>query len=186
MMNDEDKAARRAFINGLRSEGNDQTIEEAVKAEADAAVKQDDRGWIVRILDQSGASEGDDDVVEEVKGFLDLAHANAFARAYVRDSIERCRVPGAADRDVLESWFAFGENAEVVDAGEEGWKSSTELDDFVSSPATPMERDWRALDPRRLVSDEELAGPPDEDNQDDDEDDEAFVTEVIRRRQQKQ
>lgn len=182
MMNDEDKEARRAFINGIRGGESGQSTEEAVQAEAEATMKQDEAGWVVRILDQSGASEGDDDVVEEVKGFFDLAHANAFARAYVRDSIERCRVPGAADRDVLQSWFAFGENAEVVDAGEDGWKSSTELDDFVSSPATPMERDWRALDPRRLVSDEELAGPPDEDGQDDD-DDEAFVAEVIRRRQ---
>ncbi len=184
-MNDEDREARRAFINGIRGGGSDQSTEEAAQAEAEATVKQADDGWVVRILDQSGASEGDDDVVEEVKGFLDLAHANAFARAYVRDSIERCRVPGAADRDVLQSWFAFGENAEVVDAGEEGWKSSTELDDFASSPATPMERDWRTLDPRRLVSDEELAGPPDENDQDEDDDD-AFVAEIIRHRQQEQ
>lgn len=110
--------------------------------------------WVVRIIDQSGAME--DGTVEEVRGFLDLAHANAFARAYVRDSIERCRVPGASGRDVLESWFSFGENAEVMEAGDDGWKAGAELDDFVSSPATPMERDWRSLDPRRLVEEEEL------------------------------
>lgn len=144
--------------------------EKTVKAQKDA-----ETGWVVRILDQSGAT--DDGMVEEVKGFLDLMHANAFARAYVRDSVERCRLPGAAGRDVLESWFSFGENAEVVDAGDDGWKSSTELDDFASNPATPMERDWRALDPRRLVDEDEIAGPPD----DEDESDEAFVTEIIRR-----
>ncbi len=43
--------------------------------------------------------------------------ANAFARRYVRDSVERCRVPGATAKEVLEAWFAFGEDAEVIDAG---------------------------------------------------------------------
>ena len=133
------------------------------------------QSWSVRIIDLSGASE--DDTVEVVKDFIDLMHANAYARAYVRDSIERCRVPGATSREVLESWMAFGENAEVVDAGDDGWKSSTELDDFVANRATPMERDWRAIDPRRLVDDDEIAGPPDDDE--DDEDDEN-THEVIR------
>ena len=125
--------------------------------------------WSVRIIDLSGASEGEDDTVEVVKDFIDLMHANAYARAYVRDSIERCRTPGASSKEVIENWFAFGENAEVVDAGEDGWKSSTELEDFAASRATPMERDWRAIDPRRLVDDEEIAGPPDDEDDEDDE-----------------
>ncbi|AQS87203.1 hypothetical protein [Neoasaia chiangmaiensis] len=112
-----------------------------------------DNGWSVRIVDLSGAS--DDDTVEVVKDFVDLMHANAFARAYVRDSIERCRQGGATGRDVLEAWFAFGEDAVVVDADDDGWKSANELDDFAASPATPMERDWRAIDPRKLVEDDE-------------------------------
>ena len=111
------------------------------------------RGWFVRITDNSGGAEGG--WVEDVKDFHDLAHANAFARAYVRDSLERCRVTGTSGRDVLEKWFVFGEDASVPEAGDEGWKSATELDDFASSPATLMERDWRALDPRRLVEDME-------------------------------
>ncbi|AQS90093.1 hypothetical protein A0U94_02945 [Gluconobacter albidus] len=125
--------------------------------------------WNVRIIDLSGATEGEDDTVEVVKDFIDLMHANAYARAYVRDSIERCRTPGASSKEVIENWLAFGENAEVVDAGEDGWKSSTELEDFAASRATPMERDWRAIDPRRLVDDEEINGPPDEDDDEDDE-----------------
>ncbi|GBQ97953.1 hypothetical protein ACFFGF_08435 [Asaia lannensis] len=112
-----------------------------------------DRGWFVRILDNSGGAE--EGVVEEVKDFQDLAHANAYARAYVRDSIERCRVGGAAAREVLEAWFSFGEDAIVVEAGDDGWKSASELEDFAANPATPMERDWRTLDPRRLVEDDE-------------------------------
>ncbi|EHH69167.1 hypothetical protein [Gluconobacter morbifer] len=122
--------------------------------------------WSVRIIDLSGASDSGDDTVEVVKDFMDLMHANAYARAYVRDSIERCRRAGATDKEVLEAWWAFGENAEVVDAGDDGWKSSTELEDFAANPATPMERDWRALDPRRLVDEDEINGPPDDDEDD--------------------
>ena len=110
-------------------------------------------GWRVRIIDLSGASH--DDVVEEVGGFPTLPLANAFCRAYVRDSIERCRVPGATSREVLAAWLAFGEDAEVIDAGEEGWRSANELDEFAARPGSEIERDWRSLDPR-------LPGPDDE------------------------
>lgn len=109
-------------------------------------------GWRVRILDLSGGAQ--DNVVEEVGGFPTLMHANAFARAYVRDSVERCRASGVSTKDVLEAWFAYGEDAEVVDAGEAGWRSATELGDFVDRPASGEERDWRALDPRRIGEDE--------------------------------
>src|SRR4051812_4094355 len=104
-------------------------------------------GWRVRILDLSGGAEGS--VVEEVAGFPTLMQANAFARRYVRDSVELCRAPGATTRDVLDAWFAYGEDAEVMDAGENAWRSATELSDFVDRPAAAEDRDWRALDPRR-------------------------------------
>ena len=104
-------------------------------------------GWRVRILDLSGGAEGN--VVEEIAGFPTLMQANAFARRYVRDSVERCRAPGLSSREVLDAWFAFGEDAEVVDAAEGGWRSGTELADFADRPAGGEERDWRALDPRR-------------------------------------
>jgi len=103
-------------------------------------------GWIVRILDLSGAS--DDNVTEEIKGFPDLVLANAFARAYVRDSIELCREAAGAGGDVLNAWYTFGEDAEIVDAGEDGWSSGSDIAAFVARPATEMERDWRSLDPR--------------------------------------
>ena len=69
--------------------------------------------WKVRIMDLSGASE--DNIVEEVGVFHDLAHANAFARAFVRDSFARCRVTGAVARGVLEAWPGLGEVADVLD-----------------------------------------------------------------------
>lgn len=105
-------------------------------------------GWRVRILDLSGGAE--DNIVEEIGGFPTLMQANAFARSYVRDSVERCRESGLhSSREVLDAWFAFGEDAEVIDAGDAGWRSGTELADFADRPAGASERDWRALDPRR-------------------------------------
>ena len=112
-----------------------------------------DGGWCVRILDLSGGAENN--VVEEIGGFPTLMLANAFARRYVRDLVELCRAPGLTTKEVLEAWFAFGEDAEVLDAGESGWRSATELGDFVDTPAGEEERDWRALDPRRDEPDEE-------------------------------
>jgi hypothetical protein len=110
-------------------------------------------GWRVRIIDLSGGAE--DDIVEEIGGFPTLMQANAFARCYVRDSVERCRAPGAAPGDVLEAWRAFGEDAEVLDAGDDGWRSGTELSDFADRPASAEDRNWRALDPRRDAMDED-------------------------------
>src|SRR5690242_17590796 len=110
-------------------------------------------GWRVRIRDLSAESE--DNVVEEVAGFPTLMQANSFARRYVRDSVEHCREPGMSAKDVLETWFAFGEDVEVVDAGQEGWRSSAELGDFANYPGGAEERDWRALNPRRLGQSED-------------------------------
>ncbi len=104
-------------------------------------------GWRVRILDLSGGAE--DNIVEEVGGFPTLMQANAFARAYVRDSVERCRAPGLSAREVLDAWFAWGEDVEVLDATEGGWRSANELAGFSELPAAESERDWRTLDPRR-------------------------------------
>jgi hypothetical protein len=112
-------------------------------------------GWRVRILDLSGANAEDGNVVEEIAGFPTLMHANAFARAYVRDSVERCRGGGGASRGVLEAWLAFGEDAEVVDAGEAGFRSAAEIGDFADNPAAADDRNWRALDPRRHQEEED-------------------------------
>jgi len=64
-------------------------------------------------------------------------------------------VPGMDTKQVLEAWFAFGEDAEVIDAGDAGWRSATELGDFVDRQAGAEERDWRALDPRRADNDDD-------------------------------
>ncbi len=111
-------------------------------------------GWRVRILDLSGGAE--DNIVEEIGGFPTLMQANAFARRYVRDSVDRCRAPGMTPREVLDAWFAFGEDAEVLDAPEGAWRSATELSDFSARAGGAEERDWRALDPRRDAPEPDL------------------------------
>ena len=111
-------------------------------------------GLAVRILDLSGANGADP--VEVVRGFGSVAHANAFARRYVRDSLDRCRARGMAPDTVLETWFAYGEDAEVVGAGDEAWKSATELHAFAEARATdPEDRNWRVIDPRREDDEED-------------------------------
>jgi hypothetical protein len=105
-------------------------------------------GFAVRIMDLSGGNGSDP--VETIRGFRTLEHANAFARRYVRDSLERCRTPGLAPEDVVAAWFAFGEDAEVLGGGTEAWRSAAELNDFARRPVTDAEdRNWRILDPRR-------------------------------------
>jgi hypothetical protein len=106
-------------------------------------------GFAVRIMDLSGGNGSEP--VETIGGFGTLMHANAFARAYVRDSFERCRAGGLSGEQVLAAWFAYGEDAVVED--EAGWKSANELHDFAHAPASAEERNWRALDPRRDADD---------------------------------
>ncbi|TCZ53933.1 hypothetical protein [Roseicella aquatilis] len=111
-------------------------------------------GYAVRILDLSGGNGSDP--VETVRGFQTLEHANAFARRYVRDSLERCRNRGMTPADVVQAWFAFGEDAEVMGGAEQAWRSAAELNDFAARPpGDAEERNWRALDPRRDEDDGE-------------------------------
>ena len=111
-------------------------------------------GYAVRIMDLSGGNGSEP--VETIRGFHTVEHANAFARRYVRDSVERCRSPGMSQADVLAAWFAFGEDAEVLGGQEQAWRSAAELNDFAARPVYDAEdRNWRALDPRRDAEEDE-------------------------------
>jgi hypothetical protein len=111
-------------------------------------------GLEVRIMDMSGAN--DSEPLEVVRGFGTIVHANAFARRYVRDSVDTCRSPGMDAKAVMEAWGTFGEDAEVVGAGDEAWRSANELADFAARRAADREeRNWRILDPRRDEEDDE-------------------------------
>lgn len=109
-------------------------------------------GWSVAITDLSGGNpEGEP--VETVTGFVSAEHADAFARRYVRASVERCRERGMDAEAVLEAWRAFGEDAHVTGPRGPGdtppWSSEDEAPAFAAMPVREEEeRDWRALDPR--------------------------------------
>jgi hypothetical protein len=105
-------------------------------------------GFSVNIRDLSGGNGAEP--VETVRNFPTLLQANAFARRYVRDSLERCRAPKLTPDEVLAAWFAFGEDAEVVGAESQGWSSGAEIRGFAEQPCRDAEeRNWRVLDPRR-------------------------------------
>ncbi|MBB5692886.1 hypothetical protein [Muricoccus pecuniae] len=111
-------------------------------------------GPFVRIKDLSGGNG--DEPVEEIRGFATVADAATFARRYVRDSVERCRGPGMDAEAVLAAWFAFGEDAEALDLDGEHWTSGAEIRAFAAKPPrNRTERDWRALDPRKDLADED-------------------------------
>jgi hypothetical protein len=111
-------------------------------------------GLEVLIRDLSGANGSNP--IEVVRGFTSLAHANAFARRRVRDSVEICRAPGMSPEQVRDAWFAFGEDAEVQGAAEGAWTSASELAAFVATRCRDSEeRNWRVLDPRNDMEDDE-------------------------------
>lgn len=125
----------------------------------------------VRILDLSGANGTEP--VEVVRGFTSLAHANAFARRRVRDSVEICRGRGMTAEQVRDAWFTFGEDAELGGTAdgpplEGAWRSATELADFAATPCRDREeRNWRMLDPRGLTEadDDDADDGPQEDGE---------------------
>jgi len=111
-------------------------------------------GPFVRIKDLSGGNG--EEPVEEIRGFLTAADAATFARRYVRDSVEICRAPGLDADAVLAAWFAFGEDAEALDLDGEHWTSAAEIRAFAAKPPrSRTERDWRALDPRKNMTDDD-------------------------------
>ncbi|MBS7809611.1 hypothetical protein KHU32_01590 [Roseococcus sp. XZZS9] len=116
-------------------------------------------------MDLSGANGSEP--LETVRGFSSLAHANAFARRYVRDSMEVCRPRGGDAEAAREAWFAFGEDAVV--GGPEGktiegaWSSGSELAEFAAQPPRDREdRNWRIIDPRKLADEEDGQDEPEE------------------------
>ncbi|MDI2112231.1 hypothetical protein [Commensalibacter nepenthis] len=108
----------------------------------------------VHVFDLS--SDAEDKVVEIIDGFYNEEHAIVFAHAYVRASVENCRIHGATNQEIFNAWSAFGEDIKVMKKEEVVWSSSDEIMSFVENEATSMECDWRSLDPRRLVEEDEF------------------------------
>jgi nucleotide-binding universal stress UspA family protein len=68
-----------------------------------------------------------------VGGFRSFEEAKAYARDFVRRSVEDLRAPGQSAEELHRLWHVFGEDAVVV-GGEERYAGSHDLGDFIRHP----------------------------------------------------
>lgn len=87
----------------------------------------------------------------KVTGFRTFEDAREYARRRTRDSVEEMRAEVSSSEELRERWKTFGEDCVVVGGGYVG---SSEMDYFISEPATPEQRDWASLtpDPQQAVT----------------------------------
>jgi hypothetical protein len=91
----------------------------------------------------------DPDASWSIHGFPTLELAVEFARRWTRDSLEENRSIAGGRAETLRSWLSWGENALVYgEAGAILYNARDEVDRFVDNPATPDERDWKAIKKR--------------------------------------
>ena len=87
-------------------------------------------GFRVLIIDM-GRYDADEE--QTVGPFQTFEEAKAYARRFVRRSVEDLRAPNQSDEELRRLWHSFGEDAVVV-GGEEGYAGSRELDHFIKHP----------------------------------------------------
>ncbi len=80
----------------------------------------------------------DEESEERVGGFETFEAAKAYARHFVRRSVEDLRRPSqpASPQDLRRLWHMFGEDAVVI-GGEERYAGSHDLDYFINHPEHP-------------------------------------------------
>lgn len=79
------------------------------------------------------------------EGFADRESAMEFSRRWLRDSLETLRKPGQTKDELHARWSDWGEEAVAYSPGSGEYRASRDLDTFIDHPATPAERDWRAI-----------------------------------------
>lgn len=105
--------------------------------------KMTDNTWSVLVIDMYHYMDPEDGE-RLVTGFLTPEDAIEYARRRTRSTVEEAR-PGASDAAALRSaWFMFGEDCIALGTG---YKGFTELDEFITHPATPEQIDWPSLEP---------------------------------------
>lgn len=89
---------------------------------------------------------GDPEEETLVEGFTTLEQAREYARRRTRDSVEdqRHQYPAADAEELRKLWFMFGEDCLVVGGAYAGF---SELDYFITHPASRAERNWADLVP---------------------------------------
>ena len=79
-------------------------------------------------------------------GFRSFEEAREYARRRTRDSVEELRGEDWTAEGLRQAWLTYGENC-IVSGG--GYAGSSEVDFFISQPATADQRDWVSLTPKR-------------------------------------
>lgn len=77
-------------------------------------------------------------------GFKSFEEAREYARRRTRDSVEELRDEDWTAEGLRQAWLTYGENC-IVSGGE--YAGSSEVDFFISEPATAEQRDWVSLTP---------------------------------------
>lgn len=75
----------------------------------------------------------DADEEHAVGDFQTFEAAKAYARRFVRRSVEDLRAPNQSAAELRRLWHSFGEDAVVV-GGEERYAGSHELEHFIEHP----------------------------------------------------
>ncbi len=70
---------------------------------------------------------------QTIGGFQTFEAAKAYARRFVRRSVEDLRAPHQSAEELRRLWHVFGEDALVV-GGEERYAGSHDLDYFIKHP----------------------------------------------------
>lgn len=98
----------------------------------------------VLVIDMAHYADPQSEV--SVSGFPTREEAIDYARRRVRDSLEELRQANQSTEELKRLWSLFGEDALV--SGDPAYFAASELGDFLAHPATPEERDWRAIEKR--------------------------------------
>jgi phage gpG-like protein len=75
----------------------------------------------------------DADEEQAVGSFQTFEEAQAYARRFVKRSVEDLRAPNQSAEELRRLWYSFGEDAAVV-GGEERYAGSHELEHFIRHP----------------------------------------------------
>ena len=78
-----------------------------------------------------------------VRGFPTLDLATEYARRRTRDSVEELRRPSQSSHTLREQWLQFGEDCCVIG---QPYCGASEIDYFITHPATREERDWQIIE----------------------------------------
>ena len=97
-------------------------------------------GYSVLVIDMFHHDGAEETIV---RGFPSIELATEYARRRTRDSVEELRCPSQTSRALREQWLQFGEDCCVIG---ESYCGVSEIDYFITHPATHEERDWHTIE----------------------------------------